>query len=199
MRFNPAHVAAFERIEAGAIGEVRRVRADFSFDVPYSDDHRLWNREMGGGALLDVGIYPFTLAWWLLGEPETVTTIGHVSDSGVDDEIAMLCGWPGGVTATLTAAIRLPGDMTARIEGTDGSISFGAPAHAVNRFTIRRGPESETVEAAPASLHHQVAEVHRCLAAGERESPRMPWATSRAVMARFDQIRAELGVRYDVD
>ncbi len=199
MRFNPAHVEMMRRVDDGAIGEVRRVIADFSFALPMDEHHRLWDRDKGGGALLDLGIYPVNLAWWLLGEPHRTEVAGHVSATGVDDEVTLLCAWDGGATAALTAGLRLPGTLAARVEGTTGSIEIPAPAHATDRMTITAGGASETLESESVGLRHQVVEVHRCLRAGERESPRMPLATSRAVLARFDQIRAELGVRYDAD
>ena len=199
MRFNPAHVEMMRRIEAGAIGEVRRVVGDFSLAIPFDESHRLWDRRKGGGALLDLGIYPFTLAWWVLGPPTRVDATGHVSPTGVDDEVSLLCSWEGGASATLTTALRLPGTLTARIEGTEGSSELPAPAHCIDRMTLRRGSEVEEFGAGAGGLHHQVVEVHRCLRDGERESPRMPLATSRAIIERFDAVRAQLGVRYDAD
>lgn len=198
-RFNPAHVEMMRRIDDGAIGEVRRVIADFSIPVPFDKEHRLWDRAKGGGALLDLGIYPMTLAWWPLGPPGSVAAAGHLSTTGIDDEISLLCSWDSGATASLTAGLRLPGSVAARIEGTEGWIELPAPLHCTDRLTIHRGGESEEVVAAPAGLHHQVVEVHRCLRAGEHESPRMPWATSRQIMATCDAVREELGVRYDAE
>ncbi|MEM7140608.1 MAG: Gfo/Idh/MocA family oxidoreductase [Actinomycetota bacterium] len=199
MRFNPAHVDVMARIAAGKIGEVRRIRGDFSFALPPDPTHRLLDRAKGGSGLLDLGIYPLTLAWWALGEPDTIDVVGHLADTGVDDEITLLCGWKGGAAATITASVRLPGGMDGRIEGTEGAIDLPLPMHATDTVTIRRGLESETLTYEPPGLHHQVKEVHRCLRSGERESPRMPWATSRAMIARFDELRARLGVVYDVD
>lgn len=199
MRFNPAHVEMMRRIEAGAIGEVRRVMADFSLFLPFDPTHRLWDRGQGGGALLDLGIYPFTLAWWILGPPDAVDVAGHVATTGVDDEVSLLCSWDDGAAATLTTALRLQGTLTARIDGTEGSIELPAPAHCIDRMTIRRAGEVEEVRADAGGLHHQVAEVHRCLRAGENQSPRMPWATSRAIIERFDAVRSRLGVHYDTD
>ena len=196
-RFNPVHVAAYDRLDKGAIGEIRRIRADFSFALPPgSDDHRLLAREKGGGSLLDLGIYPMTLAWWALGEPERIEHVGRLAVTGVDDEMAMLCSWPDGAVALLTCSVAINGSMTAVIEGTEGVLEFAAPGHASASATLRRGGEVEELSGEPASLHHQVIEVHRCLRDGLTESPRMPWATSRAVLARFDAIRAELGVAY---
>lgn len=199
MRFNPAHVEMMQRVDDGAIGEVRRILADFSLALPFDPGHRLWDRGQGGGALLDLGIYPVSLAWWVLGPPADIVAAGHVSETGVDDEITLLCRWDDGAAAALTSGLRLPGTITGRIEGTAGSIDLPAPLHCTDRVTIHGRDGTEELAAEPGGLHHQVVEVHRCLRAGERESPRMPLATSRAIIERFDAIRGELGVRYDAD
>ncbi len=199
MRFNPAHLKAVERINNGAIGEVRRVHADFSFAMPYDPDHRLWNLDTGGGALLDLGVYPLTFAWWILGEPSSITAAGLVAESGVDAETTLLCSWSNGATATLTCGIDVPGTLNARVEGTGGFVEFPAPAHATDTVIVQSGSEREEINDAPPSLHYQVAEVHRCLAAGEQQSPQMPWATSRAMIAACDGVRSQLGVRYPSD
>ena len=199
MRFNPAHIKAIKRINDGAIGEVRRIHADFSFAMPYDPGHRLWNLNTGGGALLDLGVYPLTFAWWILGEPTSITAAGLVADSGVDAETALLCRWSNGATATLTCGIDVVGTLTARVEGTDGFVEFPSPAHATDTVIVQSGPEREEIKESPPSLHYQVAEVHRCLAAGEQQSPQMPWATSRAMIAACDAARAQLGVRYPSD
>ncbi|MEZ5166743.1 MAG: Gfo/Idh/MocA family oxidoreductase [Acidimicrobiales bacterium] len=199
MRFNPAHVELVHRLRTGAIGEPRRIVADFSFALPYAPEHRLWDIAKGGGALLDLGIYPVTLAWWIFGPPESIEVAGHVHEAGADDEVSLLCRWAGGESALLTCGLRLPGPMTARIEGTEGYAHLPAPFHATSRLDIHRGAEVEHIDAPPAGLHHQVAEVHRCLRHGERQSPEVPWATSRAIIERFDALREVLGVRYSAD
>lgn len=199
MRFNPVHVEVMRRLSAGEIGEVRRVTADFSFAMPHNPQHRLLDPEKGGGALLDLMIYPIHLAWWALGEPDHIAHHGHVGSTAVDDEINLFATWSSGATALLTSSVRLPGSMAARIEGTEGVVELPFPAHASHEATLRSGPDSTTIEAEPASLHHQVVEVHRCLRAGENQSPRMPWELSQTVMGHFDRIRADLGVRYPAD
>ena len=139
------------------------------------------------------------MAWWVLGEPATVTAQGRVATTGVDEHVTLRCGWAEGAGAVLTCAIGVKGTMAARIEGTDGFVEIPAPFHASDRAEVQTGAHRLQIEEAPASLHHQVFEVHRCLRAGRRESPRMPWATSRAIMARLDRVRAELGVRYPTE
>jgi predicted dehydrogenase len=199
MRFNPAHVEAMARIAQGAIGEVRRVIADFSFPLPNDPGHRLLDREKGGGALLDLGVYPLNLAWWALGPPDEIHHVGHLATTGVDDEISLLCGWSSGASALLSCGLRFNGTMTARIEGTEGVVEFPFPAHACGSAILRRGDDVEEIVGEAPGLRHQVVEVNRCLRSGENESPRMPWSTSRAVIEHFDSIRADLGVRYEGD
>lgn len=196
MRFNPVHVEAMRRVAAGQIGEVRRVTGDFSFALPAdSDDHRLLDPAKGGSALLDLGIYPLSIAWWALGEPAHIHHQAQMSSTGVDEATSLLCSWDSGATALLTCGVKLSGACDARIDGTEGSIDFEPMAHASTSATIIRGNEREVITGTP-SLHHQVLEVNRCVTAGETFSPHHPPATSRAMLARFDQVRADLGIVY---
>ena len=191
MRFSPAPVDAVRRIHAGEIGPVERMDIDFSITVADDPDHRLRSLEKGGGSLLDLGIYPLTLAWWIAGPPASWTVTGTVS-GGVDTTCVIEAEWDG-LTARLSCGLDDTGPVAATIRGRDGVLEIHAPFHAADRFTIDEGP---THSFAPASLHHQVYEVHRCVRAGELESPRNPWATTRAILALCDEVLAELGVTY---
>ncbi len=197
MRFNPTHVAAFEHIDRGDIGDLRRIYADFSFRLPPgSDDSRLVDIAKGGGALLDIGIYPLTLAWWAFGEPDVVHVVGHTHVGGADDEVSLLCGWDDGRSALLSCASAVNGTVAARLEGTEGSITLPAPLHATGAATMQIGFETTEIAAGEGSLRHQVYEVHRCIRTGLIESDRMPLSTTRAMLACMDGIRAQLGVVY---
>lgn len=195
MRFNPGPVAAVDLITSGAIGAIRSVTADFSIVVPDDPEHRLRSLAKGGGALLDLGIYPLNLAWWLLGPPREVTAEGTVT-GGVDSQCTITAAWPD-CTATLTSGLDTAGSLTATVEGTHGTVTLNAPFHATSEVTMTdRHGSSRLLTTAGGSLHYQVAEVNRCLAAGQQQSDRNPWATSRDILAVCDQIRASLGVRY---
>lgn len=198
MRFQPALVEVKRRIDEGAIGEIRRVLADFSFSLP-TDSHRLLDPQLGGGALLDLGVYPFGLAWWLLGEPDTIISSGRIGPSGVDEEVNLFSTWPNGVTAIATCAVKLQGTKTARIEGTLGAIDLPVAFHAAGSATLTGPGGTETITGEPASLHHQTLEVHRCIRAGENQSPIMSWDESRAILNRLDEVRANIGMVYPGD
>ncbi|MEM9463806.1 MAG: Gfo/Idh/MocA family oxidoreductase [Actinomycetota bacterium] len=193
MRFNPGPVAAVDAVRAGAVGELHRLAIDFSIEVDDDPDHRLRSAEKGGGALLDLGIYPVTLAWWLLGPPTSWTVEGTVA-GGVDTRCVIEATWPS-ASATLTCGLDEAGPLRADLVGSAGELTVAAPFHAADRLVV----DGHEARHPAASLHWQVDEVHRCLRAGERESPRNPIATTRAILAWCDEIRSELGVRYPTE
>ncbi|MEM8707988.1 MAG: Gfo/Idh/MocA family oxidoreductase [Actinomycetota bacterium] len=190
MRFNPAPVAAVEMIERGDIGRVTRIDADFVIPVPNDPTHRLRSLEKGGGALLDLGIYPVTLAWWLLGPP-TDWTVEGTTEAGVDTHVVIEATWDG-ASARLTCGLDGTDPIAARIEGTDGTVELSTPFFGADAVTV----DGATSRFEAASLHHQVPEVNRCLRAGLTESPRNPWGTTRAILAWCDDVLGRLGVVY---
>jgi len=194
MRFTPGPTAVVDRIAAGAIGAVTSIDAEFTIRAPDDPHHRLRSLDAGGGSLLDLGVYPLTLACWIAGPPTSWRVEGTVA-GGVDTHCVIEAAWPH-MTARLVSGLDGPRSITATIVGTDGTIEIPEPFHATSSFTISTDDGSQRVETEPASLHHQVPEVHRCLRAGRTESPRNPWATTRAILEICDDVRTQLGVRY---
>lgn len=190
MRFSPGPVAGVAAVHSGTIGSPERLDIDFTIQVPDDPTHRLRSFDKGGGALLDLGIYPVTLAWWLLGPPTSWTVDGEVV-GGVDTRCVIDAVWPG-ATARLSCGLDDVGPLSATIRGDQGQITFPAPFHATDTVVI----DDLSTSFATASLHHQVDEVNRCLRAGEIESARNPLATTRAILSWCDEVLAELGVEY---
>ncbi|MEU8891082.1 Gfo/Idh/MocA family oxidoreductase [Streptomyces sp. NPDC048442] len=189
-------------VKDGAIGEVRTVQADFGLPGPFAADHRLRDPAQGGGALLDLGVYPVSFAHLLLGEPGTVQAHALLSPEGVDLNTGILLGWPdSGALATLSCSVTAGTPVIASVTGTEGRIDVPNGFFFPERFTLHRAghaPE-EVVAAADAphdSLRHEAAEVMRCLRAGEKESPLVPLDGSLAVMRTLDAVRERIGVRY---
>ena len=199
MRFNPLHRQVASLAADGAIGQVHRIGADFSIAVGFDPGHRLWSLEAGGGALLDLGIYPMSLAWWLLGEPSAVDHVTHVGPTGVDDDMSLLLGWETGAAAVLTTSIRSTGSTAARIDGSSGWIAIEPRFHSAASATVHAADGSTELTAEASSLHWQVDEVNRCLRSGLRQSPDHPNSTPGAMLARFDAIRADAGIRYPTE
>ncbi|MYV65439.1 Gfo/Idh/MocA family oxidoreductase [Streptomyces sp. SID2131] len=200
MYCNPLIRRIAELVRDGAVGEVRTVQADFGLAGPFGAGHRLRDPKTGGGALLDLGVYPVAFAQLLLGEPDSVQAHALLSPEGVDLNTGMLLGWSGtGASALLSCSIAADTPLTASVTGSLGRIDVPRGFFFPERFTLHREgaePEEFTAEADPHGFRHEAAEVMRCLRAGERESPLVPLDGSLAVMRTLDAVRDRIGVRY---
>ncbi|QOV38744.1 Gfo/Idh/MocA family oxidoreductase [Streptomyces ferrugineus] len=189
-------------VDDGAIGEVRHVQADFGLAGPFPPAHRLRDPAQGGGALLDLGVYPVSFAHLLLGEPSDVTARAALSAEGVDLQTGALLSWDGGALASLHCSIVGGTATSASVTGSGGRIDVPSGFFFPDRFVLHRdGRDPEEFTADPAdgprnSLRHEAAEVMRALRAGETESPLVPLAGTLAVMRTLDAIRDRVGVRY---
>ncbi|MFE4614965.1 Gfo/Idh/MocA family protein [Streptomyces sp. NPDC056747] len=199
MYCNPLVRRLAELVRDGAVGEVRTVQADFGLQGPFAPGHRLRDPAVGGGALLDLGVYPVSFAQLLLGEPDTVQAHALLSPEGVDLNTAMLLGWDTGASALLSCSLVADTPLTAAVTGTLGRIEVPRGFFFPERFTLHREgrePEEFVSTDAPQSFRHEAAEVMRCLRAGATESPLVPLDGSLAVMRTLDAVRKRVGVRY---
>jgi len=192
--FFPVIVEAQKRIASGQIGEVRMLEADFGFRMDWDPGHRVFNKELGGGALLDVGIYPVALAnLFLGGEPEKVGAVAHIGESGVDEQAAMCLRFDGGRLASLNCAARTQTKIRATIYGTEGYITIDTPCFRPTHLTVKIGEdEAQQLHIPPTGrgFTHEVKEVVRCLREGLTESPVLTHDISLALMRTLDRIQA---------
>jgi len=198
-RFLPAYVELRRVLAEGAIGQPRLVEADFGFRIPDIDPtHRLFDLAQGGGALLDLGIYPLNLAFLVLGHPVEVRAVGHLGATGADEQTAAVLQHLDGALSAVKAAVRTNLSCTARIAGTEGTIAVPAFMHCPQHLVVQTGAGEERIEAPMEGngLHHQVFAVHHCLGAGLTESPVMPLSESLALATAMDDIRTQIGLRY---
>jgi len=198
-RCNPTVRRLVELVRAGAIGEVVTVHADFGLAGPLPPEHRLRDPALGGGALLDLGVYPVTLAHLLLGRPDQVSAWASLTAEGVDQQTGLLLGYASGALAALTCGFVGAGGNAATVTGRTGRIELPAPFFCPARLTVHRPGAEPEVHEAPLTGHGfgpEAAEVHRCLRAGLPESPLVPHATTLEVMALLDAVRARIGVTY---
>ena len=201
-RFQPAVVAVRELVADGAIGEVRSVQADLGIARDYDPSDRLFDLALGGGALLDLGVYVVSFAQMLLGTPSRVVAAGSLFPSGADAEAALLLDHGDGRTATLTTSLRqaLPGQ--ARVFGTTGWIDVLPRFHHPTTIVLHRGgAEPETIARKPigGGYAHELIEVTACLRAGRSESAVMPLADTLAVQTVLGEAAEQLGVRHAED
>ena len=191
-RFLP-HMVQIRRLLAdGALGTIVTVTADHGqyFDDP---SHRLFAPELGGGALLDLGVYPVSFASMVLGAPERVISIVTPALRGVDGQTSMLFGYGTGAHALLTCTLSAKTPTRAAIAGSDARIEIDGDFYRPTSFSlIPRDGEPRRFEVAHegGGLRHQADEVARCLAEGMLESPVMPLDESVAIMRTMDAVRA---------
>jgi predicted dehydrogenase len=198
-RFQPAIVALRDLVADGAIGDVRSVQADLGVAREYDPADRLFALELGGGALLDLGVYVVSFAQMLLGTPQRVVATGSRFPSGVDAEAGLLLGYDDGRAATLLTSLRqsLPGQ--ARVFGTAGWIDVLPRFHHPDTIVLHRaGAEPETITRRPTGTGyaHELVEVAECLRAGRTESAVMPLADTLAVQDVLGRAAEQLGVRH---
>jgi predicted dehydrogenase len=200
-RFLPVTRTVCKWLEEGRIGEPRMLTADFGFRCGWDPSSRLLNPDLGGGSLLDVGVYTLLYATMVFGHPESVMGEAHIGATGVDEQAAFVLRFGGGRLASLTCGVRTASPQTARIAGTEGEI-------VVERFwcmpaaTLRRGKDEPQREASvyrKNGFEYEIDEVHRCLAAGAIESALMPVDESLAVATAMDSLRARWGLRYPAE
>ena len=193
--FMPGWHELRERIAAGAIGDVVALDANFGLSIP-DPEGRHRRIDLGGGALLDLGIYPLSIARFLLGEPTDVRALGRLTAGGVDAAIAGSMLHDSGAVTTFSTSLDATSDLTARITGTSGSIVVEQPFWYPSAFSITVDGETERVEVPNRGLAHEAEHVMERIRAGHLESDIQTWAATLANMELMDEIRRQVGVFY---
>lgn len=197
-RFIPLITHLRTLLADGVIGDVRMLAADFGFRADFGPGHRLFDRALGGGALLDVGVYPVSFASMVWGAPARIASFAHLGPTGVDEHAAILLDY-GDRLATLYAAIDVDTPVEATLMGTAGRIQVHRRFHHASRLTITRPDAPDEVVERPVEgngLHYQAVEVMRCLREGLTESPVMPLDETVSILRTMDTIRAQWGLAY---
>lgn len=198
-RFLPATLKAASWIKDGEIGEVKYVRADFGFEAPFRPEWRLYNMELGGGSLLDIGIYPLFLVLFLMGEPKTIKATAHLAPSGADESCQAIFDYGDGRIAEITSTLTCDTSTSAEIAGTGGIIHIPGRWYRSHYLSLHKKDKDPMNVHLPHDFNgfeYQVREVIRCLENGKIESDDMPHSFSRLMAKMMDAIRSQIGVHY---
>lgn len=198
-RFIPLFEKTIELVNNGAIGELKSIRADFGFKANYDPGSRVFDKNLGGGALLDVGIYPLFLAQVFFGRPQEISAHAVFGKTGADESCGMLLSYGEQKLAILDCSISLPTNIEAILYGETGTIKLHRRFHHPQNLTL------ETHDGQKKEIHlpyigngyvHEIDEVNNCLLSGAKETTKLPLDFSLQLMDVLDRTRQKAGINY---
>lgn len=188
-------------LEDDVIGEIQFLRSAFHIQLDFDPHNRWYNPALGGGALLDLGIYPISFASMIFkSQPGEIASLAKIGDSGVDENFGAVFQYPHGNMAMVSAALDGNHDQDTMIFGTKGKIRVQYhPRWKLSRMSVTRYDGHDEEVNLPyfgAGYTHQVLEVIACLERGKLESDSMPLQETLAIMETLDRLRAQWGLKY---
>jgi len=198
-RFFPATLKALELVQQDAIGKINFIRADFGFSAPHDPHHRVLNLKLGGGAQLDVGVYPMFLALLIGGKPKTIQAISKLAITGADETTAAQLYFENGAIAHILSSIVVDTPKQAEIFGSKGSIIIQTPWHKSQEIRLRKNSGKEEIFKFPfegVGFHYELHHATECLQRGLKESELMPLSLSIQMAEVADEILQQAGVIY---
>jgi len=198
-RFLPVTLLMLDTLEKGNLGEIQKVTADFGFKATYDPNSRLFDRALGGGSLLDIGIYPVFLALLLLGKPKEINATALIGSTHVDEDVKIIFKYEGGKSAELYSTIKKDTETDAFIECSNGTIQIPSRWHESKQIIFNQyGEDLKEIELNyPARGYQFEAEaVMEDVRAGRKENAMMPLDFSLDLIGLLDDIRKEIGLVY---
>lgn len=197
-RFIPATEKLIELLNDKVIGELSFLRADFGFKADMNLKSRLFDKKLGGGSLLDIGIYPIYLSLLTLGLPTDIKAMASMTENYVDASCSVLCIYKNGVKANIKSSIEVELPVEAYIYGNDGIIKLHQPFHSSEKITISKKTRIETLDIKYTGngYYHEIEEVNKCLFNRETESTKLPHKTTTELIMLIDKIKDEIGLKY---
>ncbi|GLH11941.1 Trans-1,2-dihydrobenzene-1,2-diol dehydrogenase [Gryllus bimaculatus] len=203
----PAYEALRKELESGKLGDILQVQVVFG--LPIADVERVKLKELGGGTILDLGVYVLQFAMFVFGpkRPKNIVALGHLNEQGVDESMSCIITYESGQTAVLSTHSRGEFPNEALVVGSKGVACVAKPFWCPTKIIT---PEKTSEFILPSTslplnftnsqgLRYEAMEVRRCLRQGLLESPKMTLDESLLLAELEDTIRHKLGVKYDVD
>jgi predicted dehydrogenase len=196
--FLPHYQYVLELVKSEKFGKITGLEADFGFEAPYLPENRLLNKDLGGGSLLDIGIYPVFAALTLLGKPDTISAKAEFSETGVDESCNIVFNYQNGVRAHLLSTIDKTTPTTATINFEKATVTINRRFHEPTSVTILHNDQEETIsfDVNTNGYNFEAEHVQQMLAQGRTESTVMSFEKSLELIGLLDGIREEIGLVY---
>ena len=197
-RFQPSFLKVLEIIHSGELGALKMVRSDFAFNAEYNPEKRLYNVDLGGGSLLDIGIYPIFMSLMALGKPSKIKTMAQFCPTGAEESIMMSFSYPGGEIASLVSSFASYSSTQTEFSFENGFVRLNRRFYTPTSLTYWKNWEEEKVitfeKGAGFGYELEAAHVMECLDAGKTESDWMPLNFSSDLMEIMDWVRKDAGI-----
>lgn len=200
--FIPSFIKCRDLVKQGVIGDIKVIQADFGFKAQYDVNARTFNKELGGGSLLDIGLYPVFLALELAGEPDHIKASAIIGSTGVDETCSMVFNYQEkGIIANLSSSFLVSTPTEALIYGTLGTIKMHTQWHAPTSISIIKDGKEDTLTFNEPGFgyEHEIQEVVSCLLSNLKESSGFPLRKSILLHQTLDRVRAEIDLSYKFD
>lgn len=197
--FQPSYRAAVEHIKSGQLGELLFLRSNFAFHAPYSPEARIFNPQLGGGSLLDIGIYPVIDALMFMGLPSAIEASAGFTSSGVDHTVNIQFDYGDGRFASLYSSVNHPGGISAELFFRHGKIVISRSRELIQSCRVEKiGDEPVEYFFNPDGMGYQFEadEVMGCIDKGRLQSSVVPWSFSRDLIRTLDSIREKINLVY---
>ncbi len=199
-RFIPSYKKCRELVNNKYIGDIKFIQADFGFLAPEDSEHRLKNKSLGGGSLLDIGIYPVFLALDLAGEPNEIVARAIIGKTGVDENCSIVFNYPESkILANLSSTIAARTPVEAVICGSEGYLKLNSMWHIPTSLEYVSLNETKkfTFEEKGFGYEYEIEEVNKCILEGKTESDMFSLDSSRRLHRTLDLIRKQINLVYD--
>jgi predicted dehydrogenase len=198
-RFIPGTLKVMELMDQNTIGEVHSIQANFGYLATTDPNSRLMAKELGGGSLLDIGIYPVFISLLLLGIPIETKSIAQLTATGIDQHCTMLMKFKNGATAALESSFLAKTSNKTVIYGSKGKITMHAPFHHTEKITVEthdKKPYKIKLPLKNNGYTYEIEEVKNCLLSGQLESDKMSHQNSYELIKTIDLIRSQINLTY---
>lgn len=196
-RFNPSMIDVLAKIKEGEIGQVNYINADFCFYKDAPPESRMFNMELAGGSLLDVGVYPIFLVYQILGYPKEILASARFHETGADIQTVAILKYDKGF-GNITSGFASKCDMISKIYGSEGNIMMDAPWHHTGGYQITKGGQTNEIKHPLVGLgfSYEIEECHQCLLSSKTESELWSHQNSLDLISITDEIRSQIGLKY---